>query len=302
MKVRVKNFQAIESAELELKGLTVITGRSNVGKSCLMRAITAAIFGWPGDHYIRVGQDYCGVVIEDGPDKVIWRKVKNPTPTRQTALRVGDNVHTKIGRDHAELTKEIGIVELPTSVSKQRPQIARQHDTVFLLTETETTVAEVFKMLGRVDVITTAQAMTGKDRRSAVNTRQVREVDRRDLQEELDAMPDLVDLRGQLGKTREKVTKCFDGVYETNVLKEELSLFDELGKEPHVPDVPIDTEVPRQHAVLDRARIWTERIHEEAETEIQIDGLRRTISQLETLRTELEERLELCPLCGRSFA
>ncbi len=39
VKVRVKNFQSIREAEVEVKGLTVITGPNNSGKTAFMRAV-----------------------------------------------------------------------------------------------------------------------------------------------------------------------------------------------------------------------------------------------------------------------
>ena len=301
MKVRIKNFQALANVEVEAVGLTVITGRSNIGKSCFIRAVSAAIFGWPGDHYIRDGTEHCGVVIEDGAERVVWRKVKKATLTKQTALQVGSKVHTKLGRDHAALTAELGIVELTTSTSRQRPQIARQHDPVFLLTESETTVAEVFKMLGRVDVITTAQTMSGKDRRAAVNERQVREKDREALEVEIAEIPDLEELRKQLGSCKQTTLLCEAAAEEKRVLREKMERYESLMKENTIPDMPVEVGIPPQMGLLKQVRELWDWVVEEGKSAAQLVTVENTITRIQDYLGEVEKQLEVCPTCGRAF-
>ena len=64
MKIRVRNYQAIADASLEVEGFTAVTGRSNIGKSGLIRAISAILFGNPGEDYIRRGADFTGGAID----------------------------------------------------------------------------------------------------------------------------------------------------------------------------------------------------------------------------------------------
>ena len=61
MKVEIKNYQSIVSQTLEVEGLTVVVGKSNVGKSALLRSISASWFGQSGDYFIRDGTPNCEV-------------------------------------------------------------------------------------------------------------------------------------------------------------------------------------------------------------------------------------------------
>lgn len=80
-------------------------------------------------------------------------------------MRINGTLYTKLGKTgHADQTEPLGFREIKTQYTRLRPQIARQHDSIFLLGEPEATVAEVFKLLGRTDVIAEAQVQAKRDR------------------------------------------------------------------------------------------------------------------------------------------
>ena len=64
MKIQVKNFQSIKKAEVEVKGLTVITGPNNIGKSALARAISGVFSNLKGNSFVRKGESHCEVEVE----------------------------------------------------------------------------------------------------------------------------------------------------------------------------------------------------------------------------------------------
>lgn len=179
LKVRIRAFQAIRDATIEAKGFTAITGRSNLGKSAAVRAIRGAIFGIPGDHYVREGEAASRVDLEVNGHTLIWQKVRKKRPGLQTFLSVDGATHTRIGRSgHPDLTAPAGFREVKAGDAVLRPQVAGQHDRIFLLEETRGTAAEVFKLLGRVDVVTTAQANAKRDYRGTIEERGLRTADR----------------------------------------------------------------------------------------------------------------------------
>jgi len=65
MRVRVEDFQSLQSVDFTATGLTVITGASNIGKTALIRAIEGALFGKPGDYYIKHGEHTTKVRLQD---------------------------------------------------------------------------------------------------------------------------------------------------------------------------------------------------------------------------------------------
>ena len=52
LKVTVEDFQSIDKAELEVSGFTCLTGKSNIGKSALLRALNAAMKNLPANSFI----------------------------------------------------------------------------------------------------------------------------------------------------------------------------------------------------------------------------------------------------------
>lgn len=164
MQVVIRNYQSIAAADLQVSGFTAITGRTNLGKSALVRAIQGALFGQTGDAFVRRGCDQAAVGLVFGDGTVLkWYKVQNKAPGRETQLIVNGERHTKLGKEHASLTEKIGTKEIETVAGTLRPQVAMQHDAIFLLAENETVVAEAFKVLGRGDVIAKARDMVKRD-------------------------------------------------------------------------------------------------------------------------------------------
>lgn len=166
MKVVVKNYQSIADATLEVEGFTAVTGKTNTGKSALVRALSAACYGHPGDHYVREGKDQAavGMWLDDGTE-LKWYKVPTgkKSPGRETMLVINGQKHTKLGKEHHLVTEPLGFKTIDTTLKSLRPQVAGQWDGVFLLAENESTVAEAFKVLGRGDVVAKARDLAKKD-------------------------------------------------------------------------------------------------------------------------------------------
>lgn len=182
MKISIKDFQSIHEASLEVDGFTVITGPSNIGKSALIRAIDGAIFGIPGDYYINYEADTCSVEIHDD-HSIEWTKVKESkvSPKRQTKLLVDGEKFTKFAQAQSELTQVFGVTEIEALDVVEKPQIAGQFDTIFLLFDSPFGAATVLNKLGRADIVDRAQSLAAKDSRDAQNRLKVRTQDASDL-------------------------------------------------------------------------------------------------------------------------
>jgi hypothetical protein len=332
LKVSVKNFQAIAKASLELTGLTVITGSSNLGKTALFRAISGAFFGLPGDYYIRDGEDFTGVGVED-PDndlKVIWRRVAKPTPNRPTALQVGDKQSTKIGTGHAQLTESTGVREITVTGVQDRvtPQFAYQSDQPFLLHDSPTTIAEILKAATRADTVARAQDAARKDSRQLTAKLEIREKDladattRRDealigLETHIQTETALLTVEGylRLSQQDEDLSRKL-----TELLKLEQV---ELPKQPQLPDSNIPELLGKLHTLIQldptdlpntpydppppplgeiqnlQTLITLTSQHTDTLNEIAL--LEQVQEEADREIKELEEQLGTCPTCSRPF-
>lgn len=329
----MKQFQSLESVSVEVEGFTVITGITNVGKSALVRAVGAAVFGMPGDHYIRYGAAQCGVGIADTDLKLKWYKVAagKAGVGRTTSLELNGVTHTKIGKEQAALTVDYGLREIETSGPTLRPQIAMQHDPIFLLTQSPATVAEVLKLLGRVDVVTEAQRRVRKDCKEVEGRAKVREQDIEQAKERVTELGDLnkwvvahskvsnelansestLDLFNSRLLKMEQFVKCVAlPVPEKPELVERPAEFGLLVKairwmglqKQEVPELPTLMDGVAERAELVKKIGQWQRQGEEREQVVKaVLGVDAEAATLEVQRVKLEEELKVCPTCGRGF-
>lgn len=174
MKVRVSSYQSIASAEVEAVGFTAVTGPSNIGKSAFLRAVAAALFGQDGDHFIRQGKPACVIAVEHDGHVIEWQKVRRKKPGLENCVVVDGEKFTRLGKGHGELVGSLGYQTIKAGGEQIQPQYATQFDDIFLLTATPNTAAEVFKMLGRVDVVTRAHGAARSDLRKAGSELEIR--------------------------------------------------------------------------------------------------------------------------------
>lgn len=333
--LRIRNYQAIADAKLEIQGFTVVTGRSNLGKTALIRAVSAMMYGIPGEFFIKHNEAWVGgsMLIDDPkePLKILWRKVhaNKRKPGLQPALEINGKTYTKIGRDHKKLTAPYGIMEIETTAARLRPQVAMQHDSIFLAAETETTVAEVFKLLGRVDIITDAQKFAKKDYHSTEGELKVRSKDRVTLEGRVSKTDYVPVLRTRLEALRQLAAQ----VEASNELRfRQIALLKELqGITPlSLPSLPVKPSKPLQ---LSSVLLLKELTGLSARTmptppslpprrgskeltllkdlRIAQSDLKRVQAELQAKesetnsllaeKTQLEADLKVCPVCDRGF-
>jgi hypothetical protein len=185
VRVEISNFQSMVREVIEIDGFSTVVGRSNIGKSAMVRAIKAALTGAPADSYVR-HQDgcskvtkgaksckcYCSVrIIGDGVD-LLWEK--GDTVNRYVYNGVE---HTVVGRGTPEfLGSEFGLVSLGSG-DKTLLQVSDQFTPLFLLDKSGTVVADVLSDVAKLDQINVAARMAEKDRKEAASTRKIREKD-----------------------------------------------------------------------------------------------------------------------------
>jgi energy-coupling factor transporter ATP-binding protein EcfA2 len=146
MKVKVENYQSISKAEIEIKGLTVITGQNNTGKSAMARAIMGAFNNQRGTSFVRLGSPICRVEIEfeDG-NYFIWSKGKN---TNQ--YEINGKLIQKIGTDVPTEILDLNVKSVLVDGKEIHPQFAKQFQQVFLIDLPPSSLASA---LSDVDII-----------------------------------------------------------------------------------------------------------------------------------------------------
>ena len=163
MKIKVENFQSISKAEIEVKGLTVITGQNNTGKSALARSLIGAFTNLRGNSFVRQGTQVAKVELsfEDG-NHLIWSKGKN---TNQ--YEINGKLIQKVGSDIPDEVSELGVKAVEVDGKEIHPQFAKQFQQVFLIDLPPSSLASA---LSDVDIIQKLEQSTALLRTDIKNT------------------------------------------------------------------------------------------------------------------------------------
>jgi len=189
IEVEVRNFQSIEQATLKVEGFTALVGRSNIGKSALVRAVKAALTGAPVTSFVRHGRAclrrtkkaktckcFSAVHLKAEGFDMLWEK--GDAINRYT---FNGTVYDKAEKGTPEFLLP---AFLPVKIADKQEmlQVADQFSAIFLLDQTGGVVADVLSDVARLDRINVAMRMVERDRKEAVSTRKVREKDILELQ------------------------------------------------------------------------------------------------------------------------
>ena len=205
MKVRVRNFQSIKDATIEVKGFTVVTGTNNSGKSALVRALRGAFQNSKGSSFVRHGEATAKVDIDfDDGKNLYWEKGKDTKPTycvnKGTLLHPGQGVPVEV--------EALGVVPITAGGKELWPQFAPQFTgQVFLLDQPGSVLAEAVADVERVSQLNEALRISESDRRAANSELRVRRADLVRLTKKLERFDGLDDIQRQieaLEQTRKK--------------------------------------------------------------------------------------------------
>lgn len=196
LRVEVQNFQSVLNAALDIEGYVALVGKSNIGKSAIVRALQCALTGAVGTDFVRHGQAcdrrlrqtkkckcFCKVTIETSAMKVVWEK--GDAVNRYTVTRDGVPEAYE-GLERGTPSFFDGAFSLVTvGDEKELIQVPDQFDPIFLLNQTGSVVANVMSDVARLDEVNAALTAVNKDRKDASSKRKVREEDVVRLQAEL---------------------------------------------------------------------------------------------------------------------
>ena len=109
--LKIKNFQSIKDAEIDVEGLTILVGESSQGKSACLRAVNAACNNKFKQNFLRYGTDTISVAIDYGEGSTLEiTKTKKESPT----YKLGDLVFQKLNRtipDEVNDFNNFGIID-----------------------------------------------------------------------------------------------------------------------------------------------------------------------------------------------
>jgi hypothetical protein len=242
LRVTVDNFQSIEHVEVKVDGFAALVGRSNIGKSALVRAVRYALTGTLGSDFVRHDPDtctrikrgtkkckcQCNVRIEiKGHMTILWEKGDAVNQYTVWDAEGNKQVYNKVERGNLTFLGE-GFETIKVGNDKNvMVQIANQFKPLFLVDESGSVVADVLSDVAKLDDLNEALRMVEKDRRAAVSERKVRERDLASQQEVLDTYDGLDDDIGRVAQLRGEGDKLVEANDELDRLSGFLSQLEE---------------------------------------------------------------------------
>jgi DNA repair ATPase RecN len=173
MQVTIHNFQSIKDVSFEVKGLTVITGPNNTGKSACARAL-AGVFSNPRGHsYVRQGEKHTSVEVAfDDGNKVKWEKGKGVN-----RYEINGNAIDKVGSKAPDELEEIGVLPVDVDGKEVWPQVARQFEQVFLLDMPPSVLSSALSDVDTIQALEQASSLARSDVKSIKSRMKVKHED-----------------------------------------------------------------------------------------------------------------------------
>jgi exonuclease SbcC len=174
IRIRARNFQSIEDAEIVVDRFTVVTGPNNSGKTALQRAVQGVFTNPSGDAFVRHGAEKLVVDIDFGNDETVsWEK--GPKVKPKYTIK-GKAIHP--GRQVPEEVLTLGVQPIQAGAVSVWPQVAPQFTgQVFLLDLPGSAIAEAVADVERVGKLTQALRLAESDKRAASAELKVRKKD-----------------------------------------------------------------------------------------------------------------------------
>lgn len=245
LKASIKNFQSIADLDVEVEGFTVVVGKTNIGKSSIIRSIKGVLENTEGDYFIREGESHTEVELDCPEMNVIWRKGAGKNdyefPREDVLLQ-------KVGRGVPPQIKEAGFRKLKAGRDELSVQVADQFDPIFLLDETGGTAAEVLCDVGRLGEVQEALSEAESDLRSTNDRLRLRREDLEEVDEELSFFDGLEDSLATVREASARRDDLRESKRELDELERLSSVSSELksdlGRFESILDVRLPTEDP----------------------------------------------------------
>ncbi len=206
VKIRIQNYQSIEDATLEVDGFRTIVGRTNIGKSAIMRAISSAILNDPVIGKVRKGSKFCTVDLSSKGWGFRWEKGDGGV-NRYT---IGGKVYDKIGQKQLDEVVRMGFGSVRIGDQEIQPWWAPQFNPLFLLDKSGPQVTDFISEVSRLTVLQDAIVMAARAKRKATDEAKAKSdesVSLRDKVSRVSGLDPLLKLQEDLDGQQESISE-----------------------------------------------------------------------------------------------
>ena len=152
IEVRIQNFQSIKDVSFRIHGFTTITGKTNIGKSAIVRAIAKSILNAPVTNMVRHGEKFCEVELHSEGWGFRWQKAEKGV--NRYYIDGKENPLDSVGRGQVQEIADFGFGSIKIGESKYLyPWYASQFDPIFLLNQSGPAITDFISEVSRLDIL-----------------------------------------------------------------------------------------------------------------------------------------------------
>jgi hypothetical protein len=168
MTLYIKNFQGISEATINLSGFTVLTGRSNSGKSSIRLALELALYNNWEPCYLKIGESHCVVKLTIDDDNYI--QITKPENTYTVMVNGVKSVYPKVAKNQLEELSEFGLDYFYDSEGYyHNVHIRRQRDPWYYITYSNQEQSRIIASIFNFDEIKNILKKSYKDKSELVS-------------------------------------------------------------------------------------------------------------------------------------
>jgi len=222
IKIHIEDYQSIGEIDIEVEGLTLICGPSNIGKSSIQRAISGALHNDAGNFFVRTGRPNTKVTIDDGDINFTWTKGQGVNK-----YEVNGEEFIHMGHDVPPPVKDAGYWDLVAGGETHSVQVAEQFDPPFAITKgSGTKLGGIYSAITKTDVLNKASSRCSKDLRAIKQEANLRAKDLAKVEDELkefDEIPELVAAANDTITLYESIKTIAKRLENLKILRDSLS-------------------------------------------------------------------------------
>jgi len=208
--LEIKNFQSIKNLKYSFSNhFYTISGRSNIGKSAIRRAVTALLENSLNKEFIRVGATKCEIKVNN---------VKRIRSNKENKYIVADKEFDKVGNQPFQYLPD-SMKPFVYDGGEENLLAIPQYKPFFLVDENKQTQTKIFKSIFGVDRLAEAVKLMKRDK--LINTRKINE-----LTEEINKHKLIIKRKQDLYKKYEKAVEIetkINNLYDLIELKDKVN-------------------------------------------------------------------------------
>lgn len=164
VRVSIRQFQSIDALDMEVRGFTCVTGKTNIGKSAILRAVSSAILNGSVNGMIRSGSKFTSVELQSEAWGFKWEK--GPGVSR---YHVAGTTYDKVGQSEFAMVTGMGFGAVKLGAREVYPWWASQFEPIFLLGATGGAVTDFVSDISRLAVLQDAIVLSGRGKKRSTD-------------------------------------------------------------------------------------------------------------------------------------